>query len=73
MRNCGGSDTVRTLEVQLQGTIASTLIRAQAWNTPVADKDWTDLGIATGRWRRQFEIENADTPTLFAIISAPVT
>ena len=48
------------------------LLRCYARNSPVADKDRTDLGVAAFGWRRHFEIENADAPTLFAIVCAAV-
>src|SRR5207244_4176428 len=47
-------------------------ILAQIGNPSVADKDRTDFGVTASWWWRHFEIENTDTPPLFAIICAAV-
>ena len=48
------------------------LLRTQTGDARVADKDRAELGVVALRWLRQFEIENADTKSLFAIISAAI-
>ena len=53
-------------------TLFARTLRVQARDSPIADKDWTDFGVAAFGWWRHFKIENADAPTLFAIIRAAV-
>ena len=47
-------------------------ILAQTWNPSVADETRTDFRVAAFGWGRHFEVENANAPTLFAIIRAAV-
>ena len=54
------------------GRRSVVLLRWQARNSAVADKDRTNFGVSAFRRRRHFEIENADAPTLFAIVRAAV-
>ncbi len=43
-----------------------------AWDPPIADKHRADFGVADFGRRRHLEIENADPPTLFAVVRATV-
>ena len=74
---CRGNPDALGIRVESEGKRNPVLtfdgsIFAQTWNASVADKNWADLGVAAFGRRRQFEIEDANAPTLFSIIGAAV-
>src|SRR5438132_14034731 len=67
-RSSRDNQIVDSAVFQLRQKIGEGSIFIQARDPPVADKDRANFGVAAFRWRRHFEIENTDAPTLFAIV-----